>query len=101
MIQILNRIYLFFCSLKLAIMCIVALALSLAAATIIESFTDPQTAQYFVYQATWFYGILFFLGVNILVVALSRLPWKWRHGPFLLAHLGILILLFGSWVTAR
>lgn len=41
----------------------------------------------------------FFLGLNILAVALSRWPWKVRHIPFLLAHLGILLLLLGSWVT--
>ncbi|MBI2712825.1 MAG: cytochrome c biogenesis protein ResB, partial [Bdellovibrio sp.] len=34
-------------------------------------------------------------------VALSRLPWKKKHIPFLLAHVGILTLLGGSWVTER
>ncbi|MBY0470244.1 cytochrome c biogenesis protein ResB [bacterium] len=101
MIRILNGIYKFLCSLKLAISVILVLAVSLAAATIIESIHDTQTAQYYVYQAGWFYGVLFLLAMNILVVALSRLPWKWSHGPFLLAHLGILVLLVGSWITAR
>ena len=45
--------------------------------------------------------LLVLLGLNILAVALSRWPWKVRHIPFLTAHLGILLLLFGSWVTRK
>ena len=35
------------------------------------------------------------LGTNIFCVAVSRWPWQRRHIPFLLAHLGILMLLAG------
>lgn len=91
----------FLCSLKLAVVVLASLAVALAAATIIESLYDIKHGKYWVYQTLWFYGLLAFLGVNILCVALSRLPWRRRHIPFLTAHLGILILLFGSWVTYR
>ena len=97
----LDRIFWALCSLKLAVIVISSLAASLAAATIIESLYDTPTAQYWVYRSNWFYGLLFFLGVNILFVAISRFPWKKRHIPFLLAHLGILTLLTGSWMTER
>jgi hypothetical protein len=86
-------------SLKLAVLVIVSLALTLSAATVIESMHDTRTAQYFVYRAAWFYALLSVLGLNILAVALSRLPWKKRHLPFLLAHAGILMILAGSWLT--
>jgi hypothetical protein len=78
----------------------VGLAASLATATIIESKYDTATAQYFVYQARWFYCLLTLLGLNILAVALSRLPWKKKHFPFLMAHAGILMILTGSYLTA-
>lgn len=89
------------CSLKLAVLVILVLASSLAAGTILESIYDTPTAQFWVYRARWFSGVMALLGVNIFSVAVSRWPWKKKHIPFLLAHLGILTLLFGSWVTER
>ena len=96
-----KRIYRFLCSLKLAVIVIVTLALSLAVGTTLESKYDTPTAQYWIYRSSWFFCLLGFLGLNIFFVALSRYPWKKRHIPFLLAHLGILMLLVGSWVTYR
>jgi hypothetical protein len=96
-----TRVFWVFCSLKLAILVILSLAFSLAAGTIVESLYDTPTAQYWIYRAWWFRFILGMLGVNIFCVAISRYPWRKKHIPFLLAHLGILILLFGSWITDR
>lgn len=93
------RVFRFFCSLKLAVVIMVSLTIALIVATTLESIYDTPTAKYWVYDSGWFHGILAMLGILILCVALSRYPWKRRHIPFLLAHLGILILLFGSWVT--
>lgn len=97
----LERIWNFLISLKLAVVVIASLAVTLAAATIIESLHDTRTAQYFIYRAGWFYALLGVLGMNILAVALSRLPWKRSHIPFLLAHAGIMMILVGSWITYR
>jgi hypothetical protein len=88
-------------SLKLAVLVILSLAIALAVATFLESLYDTPTAQYWIYRATWFHLILALLGVNIFSVAMSRLPWKFKHIPFLLAHLGILLLLMGSWITEQ
>ncbi|NDG84836.1 MAG: hypothetical protein EBX52_07345, partial [Proteobacteria bacterium] len=95
----LEKIWNLLISLKLAVVVIATLALTLAVATVIESKADAKTAQYFIYRAFWFYGVLAVLGLNILAVALSRLPWKKKHIPFLLAHAGILMILTGSWLT--
>jgi hypothetical protein len=84
----------------LAVVVILSLAITLATATIIESKYDTATAQYYVYQSRWFYGVLTLLGLNILAVAISRLPWKKTMIPFLMAHAGILMILTGSYLTA-
>ncbi len=89
----------FLASLKLAVVVMIGLTLAMIAATFIEAETDTATAQYYIYRAIWFYGLLFLLGVNIFVVAVSRWPWRRHHAAFLLAHAGILLLLAGSWVT--
>ena len=101
LLNALKKLFKILSSLKLAVLVILSIAISLAVATVIESLYDTPTAQFWVYQSTWFYGLLGLLGLNILLVALDRLPWKQRHLPFLLAHLGILILLVGSWITWR
>jgi hypothetical protein len=95
----LEKIWSALISLKLAVLVIASLAITLAVATILESKYDTRTAQYFVYRAGWFYALLSMLGLNILAVALSRLPWKRKHIPFLMAHAGILMILTGSWLT--
>lgn len=88
-------------SLRTAITIILLLTLSLIIATSLESIYDTATAQYWVYQSFAFQAILVALGLNIFCVAVSRWPWKPRHTPFLLAHLGILTLLYGSFLTQR
>jgi hypothetical protein len=95
----LERLWSVLISLKLAVIVIATLAVSLMIATVIESKFDAKTAQYLVYRAGWFYGILTLLGCNILAVAISRYPWKRKHFAFLMAHAGILMILTGSWLT--
>lgn len=99
MTKFLERVWSILISLRLAVCLIVSLAISLSAATIIESKYDTATARFLVYQSTWFFVLLGSLGVNILAVALSRWPWKKKHFPFLLAHAGIISILIGSWLT--
>lgn len=91
----------FLSSLWLALLLLSGLAGALVVATFIESIWDTPTAQYWVYRASWFRGLLFLLGVNVWGVMWSRWPWKRKHLPFLLAHVGILVLLFGGWLTER
>ncbi|MCM0606538.1 MAG: cytochrome c biogenesis protein CcsA [Xanthomonadaceae bacterium] len=94
-------VFRFLASLKLAVVVILSLTASLAAGTLIESYYDIATGKYWVYRAFWFHFVLFTLGVNIVCSAFSRWPWKKRHLPFLLAHLGIIMVLVGSWVTQK
>lgn len=88
-------------SLKLAVLVIVGLSAALTVGTVLESKYDTASAQYWVYRSTWFRAVLGLLGINIFAVMVSRWPWKRRHAPFLFAHIGILTLLFGSWLTDK
>jgi hypothetical protein len=96
----LERVWKILISLKFAVVVIVLLAIALALATILESKYDTRTAQYVVYSSAWFYFLLSMFGLLILAVAISRIPWKKKHIPFLMAHAGILMILIGSAVTA-
>lgn len=77
------------------------LAFVCAWGTFIELDFGTPAASLLVYHHPVFHFLIFLLGVNILSAALSRLPWKKKHFPFLLAHLGVLILLTGCWITSR
>lgn len=70
-----------------------------ATGTIVESKLDAAAAQKLVYHTPWMFGVLGLLAINLIMVMVDRWPWKWRHLPFLLAHVGIILLLFGALLT--
>ncbi|HEY0725084.1 MAG TPA: hypothetical protein VGD41_14025, partial [Pyrinomonadaceae bacterium] len=91
-----NRVFKFFASLKLAVVLLAVLIIASIAGTIYESSFDAKVARAYVYGAPWFNLWLLLLVANLAVSALSRWPWKKHHVAFLVTHLGIITLLFGS-----
>jgi len=91
----------FFGSLKIAIVLLVGIAMVLAWGTIYETRFGTASVQRFVYQSWWFQGLLGFLAFNLALAAWSRFPWKRKHLPFLMAHLGIILILFGGILGGR
>jgi hypothetical protein len=91
-----NSIFDFFASLKLAVVLLAVLIIAAIAGTIWESSFDAKVARAYVYGAPWFNLWLLLLAANLAVSAFSRWPWKKHHVAFLVTHLGIIILLFGS-----
>ncbi len=92
----------FLASLKLAVFTILALAVISAVGTITEArYNDALVAQKLVYHSVWMYLIMGLLIVNLVAVMVDRWPWRQHHMAFVLAHIGIIILLFGSWLTKK
>ncbi len=97
-----NRHLKFLASLRLAVIVIVGLAVISAVGTIYEArFNEAEIAQKLVYHSPYMYAILLLLCVNLIAVMVDRWPWKAHHSGFVLAHIGIIILLIGSWITAK
>lgn len=96
-----EKLFRFLCSLKLAVIIIVAIGAISAWGTIVESRYDMITAQKLVYHSSYMYFTMFMLCVNLIAVAVDRLPWKKRHTAFVLAHAGIVILILGSYITRK
>lgn len=88
-------------SLKLAVVVILSIGLLTAIGTIVEAKYDAYAAKKLVYDTYWMYGIMTFLSINLIAVILDRWPWKRRHISFILAHVGILMLLAGSVLTMQ
>ena len=88
-----------FASLKLAVVLMVVLAGVLALTTLLEAAQGRDYAQWYVYHSNWFIALLGLLAANILAATLIRYPWGRARLGFVLAHLGLLVLLAGSIAT--
>lgn len=88
-------------SLKLAVVIIIWIAVVTAWGTIIEAQYDAFAAKKLVYDTWWMYLPLSALCLSLTAVMADRWPWKPRHLGFIMAHIGIITLLVGSWITAR
>lgn len=88
-------------SLVLAVVLLGLFAGLLALTTFMEVDYGTSIVQYFVYRSWWFYSLQFLLALNVLFSMVNRLPWKRRHLPFLCVHFGIIVLLWGCYVTVR
>ncbi len=81
----------------LALFLIATTAAWVIAGTFIEAATDSHAQ-----AASWTYGNPLFLAllggyfINILVSALRRWPYRPKHIPFLITHLGLLMVLTGT-----
>ena len=90
-----KRLYRFFVSLKLAVMTLSLWAFLTGLGTFVEARFDQEIANHLVYHSLWMNLLILLLSLNLLMVMIDRFPWKKRHIPFLLAHIGILILILG------
>jgi len=95
------RVFEFFSSIRLAVVVLPWLILECITGALIEAKVNTGAARYFVYGAWHFYACLALLAVNIFCAALSRFPWKRYQTGFVVTHIGLLILLFGSFLTLR
>lgn len=91
----------FFASLKLAIFLLATLMIVLAAGTILESLEGAEAAKLIIYDSPAFQVLLILLALNLMTSAFDRLPWKVKHIGFVLTHLGIILILAGSFITQR
>ncbi len=96
-----QRIQAWLGSLPMAVLLLLAIGTVLAWGTIYESRFGTAAVQQTIYQSRWFQALLAFLGLNLAVAAYARYPWRRKHVPFVLAHIGIILILLGGIVGAR
>lgn len=66
-----------------------------------EYFGSHLSAARFVYSNPVFITLLWLFFINILFAAMRRIPFQKKHIPFLLAHLGLLMILGGTLVKSH
>lgn len=78
-------------------MLIALFALSVIAGTIIESLSaSHKLASRLIYSHPFFLAILWGVFVNILFATLKRYPFKRGHIPFIITHIGLLMVIGGT-----
>lgn len=91
-----RRLYHFLGGIKFAIFLISTTALFVIAGTLIESKTESHLyASSFTYSNPLFSLLIWGFFINILFSATRRWPFKKKHVPFLITHLGLLMMLSG------
>ena len=86
---------------RAGVILMVILAVLCGWGTFIERDFGTTAAGQLLYRSVWFMALEFLLALNILFALLARFPWKKRQIPFLAAHLGVLLLLAGCYLTHK
>src|SRR5688572_10032712 len=94
-----GRIFAALASLRLAVTVMLTLGTTCLVATIYESKHGTAAVQRDVYRTWWFTLVLVTPGLHIFCAMMSRYPWKKHHTGFVMAHIGILLLLTGSLIS--
>lgn len=100
--KIIKKILYFLSSVYLALLLIICAALTVIAGTLLESHTGShQLAAQWTYEHPLFLILLSLFFVNILFSALRRWPFRKNHIPFLITHLGLLMMIGGTMAKNR
>jgi hypothetical protein len=95
------RVFEFLSSIRLAVIVLPWLIIECIVGALIEAKVNTGAARYFVYDSWHFFACLGMLALNIFSAAVIRFPWKRYQVGFVVTHIGLLILLFGSFLTLR
>ncbi|MBN1341729.1 MAG: cytochrome c biogenesis protein ResB [Phycisphaerae bacterium] len=86
-------------SLKLAVVLLVGVSAAMSAASVYEAQHGTEAALRVFYRSLWFAALLGALGVNVLAALVARWPFRASQAGFVTAHVAVLAILLGAWVT--
>lgn len=93
------KLYRFLASYRFALVLIFFSALAVVIGTFLEANADSHgLAEEWIYHHPLFQLFLAGYFINILLSALSRYPFKKNHLPFLITHLGLLMIIAGVFI---
>lgn len=89
-------------SIYFAIALIVSTAVFVIIGTFLEAWSDSHLfAAHWIYNNPIFLGILWGYFINIFISTLLRYPFKLKHIPFIITHIGLLMLFGGALVKGH
>lgn len=99
--KIVNKFWRFSSSFQLGIPVMTAIAILIAWGTIVESQYDAYAAKKMVYDSWMMWTAMSLLVYNLAIVVLDRLPWQFKHYPFITVHAGLILIIFGGFITSE
>jgi hypothetical protein len=98
----LKRLFHFLGGIHLALSLIAISTFMVIVGTLVESRTESHlVAARWTYEHPFFLALLSLFFINILVSALRRWPFQKKHIPFLMTHLGLLMIIGGTILKNR
>lgn len=97
MLHLFDVVYRFLASVKLAVICLGALAAALCFGTWFNSRYGQNAVNEYIYHTPGFALLLAFLAINVFCAAAIRFPWTRRQTGFVITHVGLLVVIAGSW----
>ncbi len=91
-----RRFWIFITSLELTIVLLVLLALGLVFGTVVETQEGLQAAIDKVYQSPLYDAIIALFALNLVACTFKRYPFQMHQVPWLLTHVGIMVILIGA-----
>ncbi len=101
MTNILDRIWLFFSSVKLTIVLLLIFGIAMGYGTWIETVYSNGAARILVYRTWWFDLMTITLALNLIGCTLRRAPYYPHQYPWLLTHVALLLIMAASMITNR
>ena len=86
-------------SLPLAITILTMLVVVMVAATFLEKAYGAAATRFGIYGTDWFTALGAVMAANILCALVVRLPWRKQQTGFVLAHVGLLVILAGCYIS--
>lgn len=94
-------VFQFIGSFRFSIVLFAAFILTVAAGSLIESSTQShESASHFIYHHPFFFILLAALFLNLFFAIFRKWPLKLQHSPFLLAHIGLMMVIAGAFADA-
>ncbi len=96
-----NKFWRFSSSFQLGIPIIATIAVLIAWGTIVESNYDAFAAKKIVYDSWMMTTVMVMLVYNLTIVVVDRWPWQLKHYPFITVHAGLIMIIFGGFITSN
>lgn len=96
-----GKFWRFSSSFQLGIPILSVIAVLIAWGTIVESNYDAFAAKKIVYDSWMMTTVMILLVYNLTIVVIDRWPWQTRHYPFITVHAGLILIIFGGFVTSN
>lgn len=94
-----NFIFRYISSIRLAVPLMIGLSVIVAYGTVVESQYNAEYSGMLIYRSEWFGLLLILFFINILAATISRYPFLKHHTGFVITHIGLLLVLAGSFFT--